>query len=133
MPKGVRSRIQVGAETRTYTFREIADGTGLSLALVSLVFRGKRPVTPYAQNRLAAFFKRSVEALFAPGAIRDNTPPVRPRGRVVGQIFCDGVLRNVRSPVKSLHPSRLQVSEPPSFGDFKTSESARVQDAQFFC
>jgi len=45
-----------GKDSRTYTFTEIADGTGMSLSIVSLVLRGLRPLTPYTQARLATFF-----------------------------------------------------------------------------
>ncbi len=84
MPRGVPYRVQVmGKGTRTYTFTEIAQGTGLSLALVSLLMRGKRPLSEYAQPRLAEFFGISIEQLLTPGNIRVNTPPIRPIGRVV--------------------------------------------------
>jgi transcriptional regulator with XRE-family HTH domain len=82
MPSGVPSRIQVGA--RTYTLREIADGTGLSTSLVCLIFNQKRPITPYAATRLTSFFRISIEELFTPGTITVHTPPVRrPLGRIV--------------------------------------------------
>ena len=87
MPKGVPYRVQViGRSTRTSTFTEIAQGAGLSLALVSLVMRGKRPVSEYAQPRLAEFFGISIEQLGTPGTFQVNTPPVRPLGRIVGRI-----------------------------------------------
>jgi len=76
----------MGKGTRTYTFTEIAQGTGLSLALISLVMRGKRPVSEYAQPRLAEFFGISMEQLRTPGTITVQLPPVRPLGRVVGRI-----------------------------------------------
>lgn len=75
-----------GKGTRTYTFTEIADGTGLSLSLVSLILRGKRPVSEYAQPRLAEFFGISIEQLLTPGTITVRTPPARPLGRIVGRI-----------------------------------------------
>lgn len=87
MQKGVPYRVQVmGNRTRTYTFTEIAEGTGLSLALVSLIMRGKRPVSEYAQPRLAQFFGISIEQLGTPGPIQVHTPPVPPVGRIVGRI-----------------------------------------------
>src|SRR6266567_7579611 len=86
MPRGVPSRVLIeGGGSRAHTFTEIADGTGLSLSLVSLVMRGMRPVSPYAQARLAAFFRISIEELLTPGTIKVYTPPTRPaRGRIVG-------------------------------------------------
>jgi transcriptional regulator with XRE-family HTH domain len=72
-----------GKGTRTYTFTEIAEGTGLSLALVSLILRGKRPVSGYAQPRLAEFFGVSIEQLLTPGTITAQVPPVRKLGRIV--------------------------------------------------
>jgi hypothetical protein len=86
MPRGVRSRIQVGTGTRTYTFTEIAAGTGLSLPLISLVLRGKRPLSDYAQPRLAKFFGITIEQLRTPGTITAQVPPVRPLGRAIGRI-----------------------------------------------
>lgn len=84
MARGIPSEIQVGA--RTYTCRQIADGAGLSLSLVSLIFRAKRPVSPAVQTRLATFFRLSVEQLFAPGTITVHTPRLlRPVGRVIGR------------------------------------------------
>ena len=84
MPKGVPYRVQIaGKGTRAYTFTEIAHGTGLSLSLVSLIMRGKRTLSNYAQARLAQFFGISIEQLRTPGTITAQTPPVRPLGRVV--------------------------------------------------
>ena len=116
MPRGVPSRIQVGAARRTYTFREIANGTGLSISLVSLIFRGKRPVSPYAQNRLAAFFEISVKQLLAPDTIRACALPVRPMGRVVGWIHYNGVLRPVRSPALNGYDSSPSATSEESSG-----------------
>jgi len=73
-----------GKGTRPCTFTEIAAGTGLSLSLVSLIFNGKRPITPYAATRLASFFGISIEELFTPGMIAVETP--RPPGRIVGRM-----------------------------------------------
>jgi transcriptional regulator with XRE-family HTH domain len=81
MPKGVPYRVQVGA--RIYTFTEVAFGSGLSLSLISLVLRGKRPVSAYAQARLAEFFGITIEQLWTPGTITVQLPPVRPLGRVI--------------------------------------------------
>jgi transcriptional regulator with XRE-family HTH domain len=87
MPRGVPYRVQVmGKGMRTYTFTEIADGTGLSLALVSLVLREKLPVSEYAQSRLAEFFGISIEQFLTPGTITAQVPPVRRPGRLVGRI-----------------------------------------------
>ena len=85
MPRGVPYRVQVlGKGTRPCTFTEIADGTGLSLSLVSLIFNGKRPITPYAATRLAGFLGINIEQLFTPGTITVETP--RPLGRIVGRM-----------------------------------------------
>jgi len=86
MPRGVRSRIQVGTGTRTYSFREIAEGAGLSLSLVSLIFNRKRRITPYGAMRLTSFLGISIEQLFTPVTIVVATPPVRPVGRIIGRI-----------------------------------------------
>ena len=87
MPRGVPYRVQVlGKGTRTYTLTEIADGTGLSLALVSKIFNRKLPITPYAATRLAEFFGISIEQLFTAGTIVVVTPPVRRLGRIVYRI-----------------------------------------------
>src|SRR4051794_36567355 len=57
VPRGVPYRVQIsGRGVRTYTFSEIASGSGLSLSLVSLIMRRKRPISEYAQQRLADFF-----------------------------------------------------------------------------
>jgi transcriptional regulator with XRE-family HTH domain len=102
MPKGVPYRVQVpGKVTRSYTFTEIAAGTGLSLALVSLVLRGKRPVSEYAQPRLAKFFGITIEQLRTPGTIVVATPPARPLGRVVGRIRPHS---SYRLPVRNTDP-----------------------------
>lgn len=67
MPRGVPYRVQVtGKDASTYTFTQIAEGTGLSLALISLIMRNKRPVSEYAQPRLAEFFGISIEQLCTP-------------------------------------------------------------------
>jgi transcriptional regulator with XRE-family HTH domain len=82
MPKGVPYRVQVmGKGTCTYTLTEIAAGTGLSISLISLILRGKRPVTTYVGSRLAAFFGISRDEPFT---INVETP--RPFGRIVGRI-----------------------------------------------
>src|ERR1700730_918029 len=100
MPRGVRSRIQVGTGSRTYTCRQIADGAGLSISLVSLIFRGKRPVSPYAQTRPATFFKMSVEELVAPGTIKVHPPRLRrPLGRAVYRITPNTVFPYGRPPI----------------------------------
>lgn len=86
MPKGVPYRIQVaGQGSRSYTFTEIAEGTGLSLSLVSLVLRGKRPLSEYAQPRLAEFFGITIEQLGTPGTLTAVTPPVYRPGRIVAR------------------------------------------------
>lgn len=87
MPRGVPYRVQVlGKGSRTYTFTEIAAGTGLSLALVSLIFNRKRRITPYAATRLAIFFQITIEQLFTPDTITVETPSARPLGRIVGRV-----------------------------------------------
>lgn len=73
-----------GKGTRPCTFTEIAAGTGLSLSLVSLIFSGKRPITPHAATRLTSFLGISIEELFTPGTITVETP--RPLGRIVGRV-----------------------------------------------
>ena len=72
-----------GKGSRTYTFTEIATGTGLSLPLVSLILRRKRPISAYAEARLREFFGLGPED---PCTINVNTPPVRPVGRAVYRI-----------------------------------------------
>ena len=85
MPKGVPARVQVLGRPRTYTFTEIAEGTGLSLSLISRVLRGQRSLTEYAQARLAEFFEITVEQLRTPGMVTQKPRPVyRPR-RVVAR------------------------------------------------
>jgi len=87
MPKGVPYRVKVfGNGTRTYTFTGIANGTGLSLSLVSLTLRGKRPVSEYAQPRLANFFGITIEQLGTSGSITAQVPPGRRVGRAIGRI-----------------------------------------------
>jgi transcriptional regulator with XRE-family HTH domain len=78
---------------RTYTFTEIAAGTGLSLSLVSLILRGKRPLSEYAQPRLADFFGISIEQLLTPGTITAQVPPVRRLGRIVGRVRPNSLYR----------------------------------------
>jgi len=86
MPKGVPYRVQVaGKGPQTYTYTEIASGTGLSLSLVSLIMRGKRPVSAYAQPRLAAFFEIPIEQLGRPGTFTYLVPPVHPAGRIISR------------------------------------------------
>jgi transcriptional regulator with XRE-family HTH domain len=66
------------------TFTEIANGIGMSVSIVSLILRGKRPISEYAKRRLAAFFGVSAGESFT---INVCTPPPRPpRGRLVGRI-----------------------------------------------
>src|SRR5712692_11801446 len=115
MPRGVPSRIQVGTATRTYTFREIADGAGLSRALVSLVLRGKRPVSSYAQPRLAKFFGITIEELLTRGTIRAHTPPPRrPRGRGY-----------------KITPNNIQrFGRPPVLDRYASSQSAGPQESE---
>ncbi len=73
-----------GKGTRPCTFTEIAAGTGLSLSLVSLIFNGRRSITPSAGERLAKYLGISIEELFTPGTITVETP--RPLGRIVGRM-----------------------------------------------
>ena len=88
MPRGVPYRVQLAGKPRTYTFTEIADGTGLSLALVSRVMRGEWPVSLYTQDRLRAFFGiPDGESC----TINVGTPPPRrPRGRLIGYKYPHG-------------------------------------------
>jgi transcriptional regulator with XRE-family HTH domain len=86
MPRGVPSRIQAGTIPQTYTMREIADGVGMSVSLISRVMRGERPISEYLQPRLAEFFGVTIEQLRTPGTITAQTPPVRHSGRVVYKI-----------------------------------------------
>ena len=82
--KGVPYRVQVeGKGPRTYTFTEIAYGTGLSLSIVSLMLRGLRPLTPYTQGRIKAFFGISPEETCT---INVSTPQPRVKGRIVARI-----------------------------------------------
>jgi transcriptional regulator with XRE-family HTH domain len=73
----------LGKESRSYTFTEVAFGSGLSLSLISLILRGRRPVSAYAETRLAEFFGITIEQLWTPGTITVQVPPVRPLGRVI--------------------------------------------------
>jgi transcriptional regulator with XRE-family HTH domain len=99
MPRGIPSEIQVGP--RTYSCRQIADGAGLSISLISLIFCGKRPVSPYAQTRLATFFRMSVEELLTPGTIKVHPPRLRrPLGRAVYRITPNTVFPYGRPPVR---------------------------------
>jgi transcriptional regulator with XRE-family HTH domain len=66
--------------------REIADGVGMDISLISRVMRAERPISEYLQPRLAEFFGITVEQLRTPGAITMQTLPVRRLGRVVGRI-----------------------------------------------
>lgn len=112
MPRGVPYGVQVlGKGTRTYTFTEIAAGTGLSLSLVSLMLRGKRPVSEYAQPRLAKFLGITVEQLRTPGTITEQVPPVRPLGRAVGRIQPGSFYR---PPVLDRYASSESVLESPN-------------------
>ena len=116
MARGVPSRVKVlGNGTRTYTFTEVAAGTGLSLSLVSLVLRGKRTLTEYSQSRLAMFF-----GINSAGTITVETPPVRPVGRVVARVHADSPYR---PPVQDRYPisqwlERLQESESDDFSEW---------------
>jgi transcriptional regulator with XRE-family HTH domain len=66
-----------GRGSHTYTFTDIALGSGLSLSLVSLVLRNKRPASEYVQQRLAEFFGITIEQLRTPGTLTAHVPPVR--------------------------------------------------------
>ena len=116
MPRGIPSEIQVGP--RTYSCRQIADGAGLSISLISLIFCGKRPVSPYAQT-LATFFRMSVEELLTPGTIKVHPPRLRrPLGRAVYRITPNTVFPYGRPPVLDRYAQSellrpLQESEPP--------------------
>ena len=84
VPRGIPYRIRIeGKGPRSYTLTEIADGTGLSLSIVSLMLRGLRPLTPYTQARLAAFFGIGAGELCA---INVSTPQPRVKGRIVARI-----------------------------------------------
>ncbi|SRR5713226_9159586 len=128
MPRGVRSRIQVGTGTRTYSFREIAEGAGLSLSLVSLIFNRKRRITPYAAMRLTSFLGISIEQLFTAGTIKVHTPRLRrPLGRAVYRITPNTMFPYGRPPVLDRHAQSellraLQESEPPLPGTGKSPD-----------
>ena len=85
MPKGVPYRVQVLGRPRTYTFTEIAEGTGLSLSLISRVLRGQRSLSEYAQSRLAEFFDITIEQLCTPGMVTQQRRPVCRPGRIVAR------------------------------------------------
>jgi transcriptional regulator with XRE-family HTH domain len=121
MPKGVPYRVQVaGKGPRTYTFTEIAFGTGLSLSLVSLVLRGKRPASWYAQLRLAEFFGIPVGQLRTQGTIRVELPPVRPAGRIISRRIRRPIYSARLNPLRSYVP-RTNASSPA--GDRTESET----------
>jgi hypothetical protein len=80
----------MGRGTRTYTFTEIAAGTGLSLSLISLILRRKRPISGYAQTRLVAFFRIAGGESWV---INVDTPPARPLGRAVGRVRPNSLYR----------------------------------------
>ena len=73
MARGVPSAIKVGA--RDYTCREIADGAGLDISLVSRIFRGKRAPSLFAATRLAGFFRISIEQVLALVNVQVRMPP----------------------------------------------------------
>jgi transcriptional regulator with XRE-family HTH domain len=91
MPRGIPSGIAVGP--RTYTCREIADGAGIDISLVSLIFSGKRAPSLYTAYKLASFFRISIEELLAELKIQVRMPRFpRPRGRIVGRIYDPGTV-----------------------------------------
>jgi transcriptional regulator with XRE-family HTH domain len=83
----------LGRGSRTYTFTEIAAGTGVSLSAISLVLRGKCPLSAYLQPRLAEFFGISIEQLLTPGTLTAQVPPVRRLGRAVGRVRPNSLYR----------------------------------------
>jgi transcriptional regulator with XRE-family HTH domain len=86
MSYGVPSAIRVGGHT--YTCKQIADGAGLHISLVSRIFRGKRKPSLYAAHRLASFLRISIEDLLAVAKVQVRMPrfPAR-RGRVINEAF----------------------------------------------
>lgn len=119
MPKGVPYRVQVeGRGSRTYTFTEIAHGTGLSLALVSRVLRQQWPMSLYFQGRLKTFFAvPDGESC----TINVSTPPARPLGRIVAR-FHRGAANRPPSLESALR--ELQTMKPFSF----TPPTSKPQD-----
>ena len=86
MPCGIPSAIQV--RDRTYTCRQIADGTGFHISLVSRIFRGKRKPSLYTALRLARFFQISIEELLSVANVQVRMPRLPPRrGRVIDKIY----------------------------------------------
>jgi hypothetical protein len=123
MPRGVPYRVQVvGRGSRTFTFTEIAAGTGLSLSAISLILRRKRPISEYAQTRLAEFFRITGGESWV---INVDTPPARPLGRVVYRIHPNTVHRygrpvvtKVYAPSQSDRTGESAPFPPRTFGDF---------------
>jgi transcriptional regulator with XRE-family HTH domain len=59
MPGGIPSTIRVGS--LSYTCRQIADGAGIDISLVSRIFRGQRAPSLYTAYRLAGFFGITID------------------------------------------------------------------------
>ena len=85
MPRGVPSDIRVGS--RTYTCRQIADGAGIDISLVSRIFRGQRAPSLYTAYRLAGFFRITIDQMLEVIRAEVSMPPrFRPLGRIVGRV-----------------------------------------------
>jgi transcriptional regulator with XRE-family HTH domain len=92
MPRGVPSDIRVGS--RTYTCRQIADGAGIDISLVSRIFRGQRAPSLYTAYRLAGFFRITIDQMLEVIRVQVSMPPrLRPLGRIVGRIRPDSPSR----------------------------------------
>jgi len=124
MARGVPSEIRVGP--RTYTCRQIADGTGLDISLISRIFRGQRPLSEYSSNLLAGFFGISIEVVAGIVDVQIHRPPrlPRPLGRAVYRITPNTMFLFGRPPVldrytssQSVEPQESEPS-PRKFGDF---------------
>jgi len=113
MARGVPSEIRVGS--RTYTCRQIADGAGLHISLVSRIFRGKRAPSLFAATRLAGFFRITIEELLAVVNVQVRMPRFpRRRGRVVGRVYDPASVNRYGEPVLLKTYASSQTSEPCS-------------------
>src|SRR5260370_2288570 len=98
MPRGIPSDIKVGS--RTYTCRQIADGAGLHISLVSRIVRGKRATSLYTAHRLASFFRISIDQVLAEVNVQVRMPRFpRPRGRIVGRVYDPASVNRYGEPV----------------------------------
>ena len=114
MPRGIPSDIRVGS--RNYTCKQIADGAGIDISLVSRIFRGQRAPSLYTAYRLAGFFRITIDQMLEVIRAQVSMPPrFRPSVRLVGRVHPGSTYR---PPVRDRETALRELEADPETKDW---------------